>query len=236
MCKTIIIFAPHPDDEVIACGGTILKKIKEKFNVKIVFVTDGSHSHLAILNIKEAPSPDELIGIRKIEAINSAKKLGVNRNNVYFLGAIDTQLKKSDIEVRGKINNILSNEDNLLEIYLPHRIELHSDHSITNIIVTSLVSKMEIDATLYQYIVWDEEMEKHLNFSLRESPEKNRNTNLGEKIEIDISEFVQKKIQALREHRSQTELISPHQTKAILPSSFIKKMASTNIETFWIYR
>ena len=36
----IVIFAPHPDDEIYGAGGSILKWIKEGHNVHIVYVTD----------------------------------------------------------------------------------------------------------------------------------------------------------------------------------------------------
>ena len=35
----ILIFSPHPDDETLACGGTILQTPREEKKVKIVFLT-----------------------------------------------------------------------------------------------------------------------------------------------------------------------------------------------------
>ena len=36
----ILIIAAHPDDEILGCGGTILK-LKEKNNIRVIFLTDG---------------------------------------------------------------------------------------------------------------------------------------------------------------------------------------------------
>ena len=36
-----IVFAPHPDDETLGCGGTILKKRSLGAPVEVVFLTDG---------------------------------------------------------------------------------------------------------------------------------------------------------------------------------------------------
>ena len=36
----IVIFAPHPDDEIMGCGGGILKWIEEGHDVHIIYVTD----------------------------------------------------------------------------------------------------------------------------------------------------------------------------------------------------
>ena len=38
--KNLVVFAAHPDDEVLGCGGTI-KKLSKKFNVIVVFFTTG---------------------------------------------------------------------------------------------------------------------------------------------------------------------------------------------------
>jgi len=37
--KKILVIAPHPDDETIGCGGTILRHIKNGDKVSCIFVT-----------------------------------------------------------------------------------------------------------------------------------------------------------------------------------------------------
>ena len=37
--KKIIIVAPHPDDEVIGLGGTLLRLLREKCTVEIIYMT-----------------------------------------------------------------------------------------------------------------------------------------------------------------------------------------------------
>ena len=37
----ILVVAAHPDDEIIGCGGTIVKHIKNNDKVQIVFMSDG---------------------------------------------------------------------------------------------------------------------------------------------------------------------------------------------------
>ena len=42
--KKILIFAAHPDDEVIGCGGTIAKLKKNGNEIFVCFVADGESS------------------------------------------------------------------------------------------------------------------------------------------------------------------------------------------------
>ena len=41
--KKILIVAAHPDDEVLGCGGTLIK-LKKNNKIKILFMTDGVSS------------------------------------------------------------------------------------------------------------------------------------------------------------------------------------------------
>ena len=40
----ILIYAAHPDDEAFGCSGAILKHVKDKDQVYVVFFTDGESS------------------------------------------------------------------------------------------------------------------------------------------------------------------------------------------------
>ena len=46
--KTLVI-APHPDDETLGCGGTILKHLDNHDSVTIMLVTDGNKMQLDAL-------------------------------------------------------------------------------------------------------------------------------------------------------------------------------------------
>jgi hypothetical protein len=42
--RRAVVFSPHPDDESLGCGGTILRKKQAGATVKLVHVSDGGAS------------------------------------------------------------------------------------------------------------------------------------------------------------------------------------------------
>lgn len=114
----ILIFSPHPDDETLACAGTILKAVQEnkKVNparntkaerlenkisngVKIVFLTNGDAcadcASQWLKKEKEKLTPEDYIMLgkeRQKEAIRAIKKLGLNEEDAFFLSYPDGYL------------------------------------------------------------------------------------------------------------------------------------------------
>src|SRR5687767_8694767 len=60
--QRVIVIAPHPDDEAIACSGTILLHARSGDDVVVVIATDGRLS-------RAARTPDDVAVLRKNEAI-----------------------------------------------------------------------------------------------------------------------------------------------------------------------
>jgi LmbE family N-acetylglucosaminyl deacetylase len=38
---SLLVLAPHPDDEVIGCGGLVAQHLRERREVRVVVATDG---------------------------------------------------------------------------------------------------------------------------------------------------------------------------------------------------
>jgi len=117
----IIVIAPHPDDEVIGCGGTIATHVQAGDEVGIVYLTSGEAGSLAI------PS-DELTTIREEEARQGAKHLGVN--DLIFLRFPDGYLDFSPERIRSMVSLIREKKPDV--VYLPHAQETPRDHRVTH--------------------------------------------------------------------------------------------------------
>jgi LmbE family N-acetylglucosaminyl deacetylase len=123
-----MIFAPHPDDEVLGCGGTISAMRRAGASVKIVFMTDGALSHVDLM------TPSELRRIRRAEALAAAAILGVAADDVVFLDFEDKGLSDCFDDGVSLVMELLR-EYAPRQVFLPHARDWHEDHATTNAIV-----------------------------------------------------------------------------------------------------
>lgn len=76
--RSILIVAPHPDDETLGCGGTLAKRAQEGCRITVVVVTDGSNLfRLSRWKIEKDPTPAETSAMRKAETRRALAILGV---------------------------------------------------------------------------------------------------------------------------------------------------------------
>lgn len=233
--RTAIIFAPHPDDEVIACGGTIQRKIAEGFRIYILFSTDGSRSHEAVLDIFSEPSAQDLIDIRRREAIAAAGVLGVAPEFLIFGGLRDTSLSEFQDEYREIVRNALTGIGDVAEVYMPHeRRELNADHRLTGAIVAEQIARLGLAPRIFRYVIWDAQTEEEFGYRNR-GPEDPAPCGRDEdRVRIDIAEQIELKLAALMEHKTQVTLFSPHQTRTVVPEGLKARIRSRRYEEFWV--
>jgi LmbE family N-acetylglucosaminyl deacetylase len=90
----ILILAPHPDDETIACAGIIQAAIDAGAQVRVVYLTNGEHNQFAfIVYEKRIPfRKNEFIHlgqVRRKEAVAAMRLLGLSQERLIFLGYPD---------------------------------------------------------------------------------------------------------------------------------------------------
>jgi LmbE family N-acetylglucosaminyl deacetylase len=147
LAASAIVFSPHQDDETLGCGGTIICKRQAQAQVKIVFMTDGSHSHDRF--IPEA----ELIILRQQEAIQAAQTLNVDPKNLVFLGFRDGELSQSWEMAIAQVQELLI-QNQPQQVFIPYVRETHPDHLATNQIVWTALKNYAPEVTVYEYPVW----------------------------------------------------------------------------------
>ncbi|MCX6085474.1 MAG: PIG-L family deacetylase [Caldiserica bacterium] len=92
---SVLVVAPHPDDECIATGGAIQNALKAGAKVHIVYLTYGDNYELAYWALKKLPALTSaefraLGELRHAEAVKGAASLGLTPDCLTFLGYPDS--------------------------------------------------------------------------------------------------------------------------------------------------
>jgi LmbE family N-acetylglucosaminyl deacetylase len=136
----VLCLAPHPDDEVLGCGGALCLHADKGDHTSVVFLTSGE------LGFKHLPS-EEARRTREAEASAAAKILGL-KDLVFFRFPDSSLSEHIDAAARRLTSSIESLKPDL--IYLPHPQEWHPDHKAAVLIAQALGRSIELRA----YEVW----------------------------------------------------------------------------------
>jgi LmbE family N-acetylglucosaminyl deacetylase len=90
----VVLVAPHPDDETIAAGGLIRRLVDAGATVHVVFVTSGDGYPDAVRASLHGrtPAPADYLAygsLRRREALDATRRLGLSRGSVHFLAFPD---------------------------------------------------------------------------------------------------------------------------------------------------
>jgi len=173
-----LIIAPHPDDEVLGCGGTIARLSKEGHEIHVLIVTT-------------AYTPDwseEFIENRKKEIANAHKILGVDKTHFlnYPTVKLDTIPKKEFTEKMSQV--VLNIKPDM--VFIPSENDLHHDHRIIHEV--SLVALRPV-----KHVVSD-----ILSYEVLSETEWGFNT-FKPNVYYDITETFEKKVEAMRCYKSE---------------------------------
>jgi LmbE family N-acetylglucosaminyl deacetylase len=147
-----MVFAPHQDDETLACGGLIALKRAIDSDVQIVFITDGraSHEHARIL-------PEKLVLTRRAEAERATTILGIETKNLHFLNYPDGTLPFLSAEERKLLADRIARlllRHQPQEVYVPYYKDRNGDHQVTFSVVCDAISAVRCGPRIVQYPVW----------------------------------------------------------------------------------
>tara|TARA_B100002019_G_scaffold287817_1_gene300413 strand:- start:1904 stop:2590 length:687 start_codon:yes stop_codon:yes gene_type:complete len=196
----ILIVAAHPDDEILGCGGTILK-FKKTHNIKIIFMTNGVSAR--------GKNKKEII-LRRKACINLYKYLKLEKP--VFFNFPDNKMDSVPLlKIVKKLEKIIDKEQP--EIIFTHYSEcLNIDHKITSQAVMTACRPLKNCS-----------VKKILSFEILSSTEwaKFKNKTFEPNYFIDVSSTIKGKLKAMKFYRRELKKY-PHSRSLVA----IKSLAS----------
>ena len=214
----ILAFGAHPDDIEFGCGGTVRKLIEKGWSAVHVCVTSGEAGSSTI-------DRATLAATREQEALRAAEVLGAER--VHFLRAADglTQYSRDHKiavnnlirEVRPDILFVHASSDQFPDHKLIHELVMSAVAGAAGPWYQESIGEPHLPGTILGYEVWHP-----LNIY---------------QLSVDITTTVERKLAALRCHRSQIE--ATHYDEASLGLARyrgVMSFSSTHAEVFEVLR
>ncbi|MDZ4163616.1 MAG: PIG-L deacetylase family protein, partial [Smithellaceae bacterium] len=126
----VLVFAPHPDDEVLGCGGMLARLTRDGSTATVIYLTSGDAGSLE-------GAPGALAEIREGEARQGAAVLGIS--DLIFLRNPDGYLEYSRDNLVNLVRLIRGKRPGL--VLAPHAGEIHPDHRVTNELVMEAIRR-----------------------------------------------------------------------------------------------
>ena len=186
--SSILIVAPHPDDETLGCGGAIAL-CSQKIPVAVLVVSDGTRSHPNSL----AYPPLALKKLRERESLAALAILGVSPEAVTFLGLPDgaVDISSKSPQLIDRCRQYLSDLGPSM-IFLPWRNDPHKDHRASWQLLTTAMSDLASLPRIIEYPIWDWDIKQRGSFS-----------GSIDAWRLDISNVLELKKHAIAQYRSQ---------------------------------
>lgn len=172
----VLLFAPHPDDEVAGPGGTLALHRAAGDPVRVVVATDGVSG-----DPEHRFDPATYTAMRRAESTAGLREVGVD--DVAFWGFPDNcVLSPSDVErgVQVAVAEIERTRPDL--VYLPWQREGHPDHHALHAILVAALDRLQWRGLALGYEVWNA---------------------MVPDVIVDVTAVVEQKRRAMQAHQSQ---------------------------------
>lgn len=153
--RSVVVLAPHQDDEAVGCGGTIRRHVAAGATVTIVFLTDGRRGDPTLYErgldaAAISAAEDELVETRKTESRRAGEILGASE--LVFLGGPDGALDATPEIVRD-LGAVLDRTRPEV-VYVPSVFDNHPDHWASNRILDACLTSSGATPVIRGYEAW----------------------------------------------------------------------------------
>jgi LmbE family N-acetylglucosaminyl deacetylase len=150
----VLVVAPHPDDEVLGCGGVVGLLRRAGVAVRVIIASDGAASHPGSTTYP----PATLAALRRGESEAGLAILGVSLDHVTFLGLPDSAIPYADAaggrravaEARAAVRSW----PDVGTVLLPWRRDPHDDHRATWSLFSTALDTLASPVRRMEYPIW----------------------------------------------------------------------------------
>jgi LmbE family N-acetylglucosaminyl deacetylase len=140
-----LVVAPHMDDEVIPCGGTLLRLVERGARVDVVFVSDSS------TGARDPQVAANLVRVRRAEAARVAAFMGFA--STHELGLPDSRLGEHEDAIAGRLEDLLRTLDPRW-LLCPFPTDAHADHMAVAAATARAARQAGWTGEILAYEVW----------------------------------------------------------------------------------
>jgi LmbE family N-acetylglucosaminyl deacetylase len=119
--RSCLVVAPHPDDETLGAGATIMRKVDAGTRVHLVVATDGSKS--------PPGDPVEVAALRTAELRAACRVLGLSESDVTWLPFVDAELVGKEGDLVEAIADVVA-AVRPSEVLVTAESDPHEDHAL----------------------------------------------------------------------------------------------------------
>jgi LmbE family N-acetylglucosaminyl deacetylase len=213
LAARILVLAPHMDDEMLGCGGTMLLHAY-KTEIHCLFATDGAGSPAPLLPWLGRVDAD-LAAVRRREALAAAATIGIPPENLRFLDLPDGALSARRSDLVAALTEAVTTIQPRF-VFAPFRYDVHPDHVALNRAARAALRTLPAAPALLEYFIYHR---------LRFAPggDVRRAIDAGALVSIDTASVAAAKREALRCYLSQTTIRYPWQDRAILTEESLRQ-------------
>ena len=140
----VVVVAPHPDDEVLGCGGTLAMLARAGYEIVVISVTDGEAGYPGSI----VWTPTLLARERALERAKGLERIGLSRGAL-TLGIPDGRVGEQETALIERISDVLRADDTLLSTW---RRDGHPDHEAAGRAAAAAAARH--GCHLWEFPVW----------------------------------------------------------------------------------
>jgi len=146
--RSALVVAPHPDDETLGCGATIIRKAAAGTPVHVVVVSDGAGGRR-----DQGVTSTRNIELRRDECREACRRLGLATDTLEFLGIEDGALDSHIATIEARLRKIIERFEPE-EVFVPAAVDAHADHRAVAMAINGLRRESLVRVDVFAYPIW----------------------------------------------------------------------------------